>query len=86
MSEEEKDTQATGQEPAPAQNTQTQVDIDALLSKAREQEKAKLYPEIEKLKGELKIKSEKLNAEILKSNGLEDTVAERDKEITQRLD
>ena len=28
MSEEEKDTQATGQEPAPAQNAQTQVDID----------------------------------------------------------
>ena len=86
MSEEEKDTQATGQEPAPAQNAQTQVDIDALLSKAREQEKAKLYPEIEKLKGELKVKSEKLNAEILKSNGLEDTVAERDKEITRLKD
>lgn len=86
MSEEEKGTQVTGQEPAPAQNTQTQVDIDALLSKAREQEKAKLYPEIEKLKGELKIKSEKFNAEILKSNGLEDTVAERDKEITRLKD
>ena len=27
MSEEEKGTQVTGQEPAPAQNTQTQVDI-----------------------------------------------------------
>ena len=34
----------------------------------------------------LKIKSEKLNAEILKSNGLEDTVAERDKEITRLKD
>lgn len=60
MSEEEKGTQATGQEPASAQNTQTQVDIDALLSKAREQEKAKLYPEIEKLKGELKLKVKSL--------------------------
>ena len=56
------------------------------MSKAREQEKAKLYPEIEKLKGELKVKSEKLNAEILKSNGLEDIVAERDKEITRLKD
>ena len=86
MPEGTEEKQVTGQEPTPVQNQQTQVDIDALLSKAREQEKAKLYPEIERLKGELKVKSEKLNAEILKSNGLEDIVAERDKEITRLKD
>lgn len=70
-------------EPNTPVTVQPQVDIDALLSKAREQEKAKLYPEIEKLKGEVKAKSDKLNAEIIKSANLEDTVAEKEKEITR---
>lgn len=65
------------------ENKEPEVDIDALLSKAREQEKQKLYPEIEKLKNELKAKNAKLNESILKVSSLEDKVAEKDKEISK---
>ncbi len=44
--------------PAPKGRTFTEED----LSKVREQEKAKLYPEIDRLKGELKTVQEQLNA------------------------
>lgn len=82
MAEQEMTEQQVAEPNTPV-TVQPQVDIDALLSKAREQEKAKLYPEIEKLKGEVKAKSDKLNAEIIKSANLEDTVAEKEKEITR---
>lgn len=82
MAEQEM-TEQQAAEPSTPVTAQPQVDIDALLSKAREQEKAKLYPEIEKLKGEVKAKSDKLNAEIIKSANLEDAVAEKEKEITR---
>lgn len=82
MAEQEMTEQQVA-EPSTPVTAQPQVDIDALLSKAREQEKAKLYPEIEKLKGEVKAKSDKLNAEIIKSANLEDVVAEKEKEITR---
>lgn len=82
MAEQEMTEQQVA-EPSTPVTAQPQVDIDALLSKAREQEKAKLYPEIEKLKGEVKAKSDKLNAEIIKSANLEDAVAEKEKEITR---
>lgn len=82
MAEQEMTEQQVA-EPSTPVTVQPQVDIDALLSKAREQEKAKLYPEIEKLKGEVKAKSDKLNAEIIKSANLEDAVAEKEKEITR---
>ena len=81
MWEEEKGREGSGEEGGGGEKREREVDIDGLLWKGREEEKGKVYGEIEKLKGEVKIKSEKVNGEILKWNGVEDSVGERDKEI-----
>lgn len=62
-------------------NKEQNVDIDALLQKARAEEKEKLYPTIEKLKGEIKSKTDRLNELILSKNTFEETIVAKDKEI-----
>lgn len=58
-----------------------QVSFEDLISKARKEEKDKLYPQIDKLKKEKKVLTDANNAHLLTISGLQDDVTELKKQI-----
>lgn len=72
------DTQPSTQEPQktqePVKQQDTTINFETLIAKARQEEKEKLYPQIEKLKNEVANLTQKVNDYILK-------LAEKDEQI-----
>lgn len=52
------------------------IDIEDLMSKVRQEEKSKLYPQIEKLKADLEEKTNKINSYLISSAEKEETIKE----------
>jgi len=59
------------------------IDFEALIAKARQDEKNKLYPQIEKLKGELEAKTAKMNDLLLSGSEKDDVVKTKDAKIAE---
>ncbi len=66
----------TPAEPAPAEPQKTPINYEDLISKARKEEKDKLYPQIESLKTQINSWTEKANTHLI-------TIAEKDSEIAE---
>lgn len=59
------------------------VDFEALISKARQEEKDKLYPEINKLKGEQEKKVTRINELLIVIGEKDETIKQKDSEIAE---
>lgn len=66
----------TPAEPTPAEPQKTPINYEDLISKARKEEKDKLYPQIESLKTQINSWTEKANTHLI-------TIAEKDSEIAE---
>jgi predicted RNase H-like nuclease (RuvC/YqgF family) len=64
-------------------STGSQIDFEALIAKARQDEKNKLYPQIEKLKAELESKTAKMNDLLLSGSEKDDVVKTKDAKIAE---
>lgn len=59
------------------------VDFETLISKARSEEKEKLYPEINKLKEDVNAKVARINELLLTIGEKDETISQKDKEIKE---
>ena len=82
-------TQPDGGEPnsastiPPATPAQPSIDFESLISKARKEEKEKLYPEITKLKEELDKKVTRINELLLAIGEKDEIISQKDKELKE---
>ena len=85
FAEEPQGTEPTpqgGQEPTEPQPQANTVNFEDLIAKARQQEKAKLYPQIQKLQEQNNALTEKNNTHLLTIGEKDARISELEKELT----